>query len=108
IERRGKTPIIETRLRQRAARAAPVRTKTVALGGSRRGRAMQEISKKPGPAKTPAPSSTPLWFVAIGLGIALYSRALGDEMIGNVVFLFGLAFSIVAMLYWFIRPRHGL
>jgi hypothetical protein len=53
-------------------------------------------------------SQTPLWFVAGGLAIALYSRSMKDEMIGDVVFLFGLACAVVALLYWFLRPRHGL
>ena len=56
----------------------------------------------------PEPSQTPLWLVAVGLGIALYSRSMKDENIGMIVLLFGLAFSGVSLLYYFFRPRHGL
>jgi hypothetical protein len=59
------------------------------------------------PQKPMARSQTPLWFVAGGLAIALYSRGVKDEMIGDVVFLFGVAGAIVALLYWIFRPRHG-
>ena len=54
------------------------------------------------------PSQTPLWLVAAGLGIALYSRSMQDENIGTVVLFFGLAFSVVSLIYYFFRPTHGL
>jgi hypothetical protein len=56
----------------------------------------------------PEPSQTPLWLVAVGLCIALYSRTMKDENIGVVVLCFGLAFSVVSLIYYFFRPRHGL
>ena len=56
----------------------------------------------------PEPSQTPLWLVAVGLCIALYSRTMKDENIGVVVLGFGLAFSVVSLIYYFFRPRHGL
>jgi len=31
-----------------------------------------------------------------------------DENIGVVVLCFGLAFSVVSLIYYFFRPRHGL
>ncbi len=69
---------------------------------------MPEVSNKRPPAKAPEPSQTPLWFVVVGLCIALFSRRLNDERIGEVVFWFGVVFSFVAMLYWTFRPKHGL
>jgi len=56
----------------------------------------------------PEPSQTPLWLVAVGLCIALYSRTMKDENIGVIVLCFGLAFSVVSLIYYFFRPRHGL
>ena len=56
----------------------------------------------------PEPSQTPLWLVAVGLGVALYSHTMKDENIGVVVFWFGLAFSVVSLIYWLFRPKHGL
>jgi hypothetical protein len=57
--------------------------------------------------QSPEPSQTPLWLVAVGLCIALYSRTMQDENIGVVVLWFGLAFSVVSLIYYFFRPRHG-
>jgi hypothetical protein len=58
--------------------------------------------------QTPEPSQTPLWLVAVGLCIGLYSQTMKDENIGTVVLLFGLAFSGVSLIYYFFRPKHGL
>ena len=69
---------------------------------------MQDIWNKPRPKKPPERSQVPLWFVAIGLGIVLFSHGIKDEMIGNVVFWFGVACSVVAALYWVFRPKHGV
>ncbi len=66
---------------------------------------MSEGLKKRQP---PEPSQKPLWLVAVGLCIALYSRTMKDENIGMVVLWFGLAFSVVSLLYHFLRPKHGL
>ena len=54
------------------------------------------------------PSQRPLWLVVVGLCIALYSRTMKDENIGMIVLWFGLAFSIVSLLYYFFRPKHGM
>ncbi len=69
---------------------------------------MSEGASQRKPVKAPEPSQTPLWFIIVGLGLALYSRSLHDENIGEVVFWFGVAFSVIAMLYWVFRPKHGL
>ncbi len=58
--------------------------------------------------KAPEPSQTPLWVIAVGLGIALFSRALENEMVGNITLLFGIACAVVGVLYWIFRPKHGL
>lgn len=69
---------------------------------------MENDTNKRKPQRTADRSQTPLWFVAGGLAIALYSRGMKDEMIGDVVFLLGIACAVVALLYWALRPRHGL
>jgi hypothetical protein len=69
---------------------------------------MQDIWSKRRPQKPPERSQAPLWFVAGGLAIALYSRSMKDERIGDVVLWGGVACSVVALLYWFFRPKHGL
>ena len=68
---------------------------------------MQDVSNKPGQQKTPERNQKPLWFVVVGLGIALFSRSMRDEMLGEVVFWLGVAFSVFAMLYWLFQPKHG-
>ena len=69
---------------------------------------MHDFQNKRRPEKPPERNPTALWFVAGGLAVALYSHGMKDEMIGNVVFWFGLACSAVALIYWAIRPKHGL
>ena len=69
---------------------------------------MQDISNKRQPGKSPERSQAPLWFVAAGLAIVLFSRGMKDEMIGDVLAWFGGACSVVALLYWVVRPKHGL
>jgi hypothetical protein len=58
--------------------------------------------------KAPEPSQAPLWFVIVGLGVALFSRGMNDEQIAQVVLWFGVVVSFVAALYWAFRPRHGM
>jgi len=58
--------------------------------------------------KQAEPSDRPLWFVAVGLAIAVFSRIMKDEMIGDVVLGFGLVFAAIALVYWVARPKHGL
>ncbi len=70
--------------------------------------AMSEGASQRKPVKAPEPSQAPLWFVIVGLGLALYSRGMKNEMIGEVVFWLGVVFSIIAMLYWVFRPKHGM
>ena len=53
-------------------------------------------------------SQGPLWFAIAGLLVVMASRSLGDEMIGDIVALVGGAFTVLGLLYWFVRPRHGL
>ena len=69
---------------------------------------MSEGAKHRNPLKAPEPSQAPLWFVIVGLGVALFSRGMNDERIAQVVFWFGVVFSFVAMLYWAFRPKHGM
>lgn len=50
----------------------------------------------------------PLWFAIAGLLVVMASRGMGDEAVGDVVALFGAAFTVLGLFYWFVRPRHGL
>ncbi|HYA79384.1 MAG TPA: hypothetical protein VED87_00450 [Methylocystis sp.] len=63
-------------------------------------------SMKP-PRKPLERSQTPLWFVAGGLGVALYTRIGGESQIHDVVFWLSLVMAGVALVYWIINPRHG-
>ena len=58
--------------------------------------------------KTPERSQTPLWYAIVGMVIALFSRGMHDEMMGEVVLWFGLVFAGVALIYWAFRPKHGM
>ena len=69
---------------------------------------MPEIPNRRTPKKGPEPSQAPLWFIIIGLGIAIFSRGMKDELIGNLTFWFGVVLGVIAVLYWIFRPRHGL
>jgi hypothetical protein len=53
-------------------------------------------------------SQQPLWFAVGGLVISVFSYGLHDLMVGDVVFWFGLCLAVVGLLYWFVKPRHGL
>lgn len=53
-------------------------------------------------------SQKPLWFAIAGLLVVIFSRGMAEEMIGDVVAMVGAAFTFLGLLYWFIRPRHGL
>lgn len=50
----------------------------------------------------------PLWFAIAGLLVVMFSRSMAEEMIGDVVAIVGGAFTFLGLLYWFVRPRHGL
>ena len=69
---------------------------------------MLEVPNKRQPQKSPERGQGPLWFVIIGMVIVLFSRGVKDEMIGEIVFWFGVIFSVVALLYWVFRPKHGV
>lgn len=69
---------------------------------------MSEGANSRRPLKAPEPSQAPLWFVIVGLGLALFGRRMHDEQLAEVVFWFGVVFSFIAMLYWAFRPKHGM
>jgi len=89
---------------------APVNQRSPAAANRERegGTAMSEGANQRKPLKAPEPSQGPLWFVIIGLGLALYSRGMNDEQIAQVVLWLGAVISFVALLYWAFRPKHGL
>ena len=53
-------------------------------------------------------SQTPLWFAIAGLLISLASFLMQDLQIGDVVFWAGGVFAAIALVYYFVQPRHGL
>ena len=53
-------------------------------------------------------SQKPLWAAVIGLVVSMLSYSMNDLMVGDVVFWVGLCFSAIALIYWFVNPRHGL
>ena len=67
---------------------------------------MLDVPKRPQPEKSRGQG--PLWLVIAGLAVVLFSSGVKDERVGDVVFWLGVAFSIVGVLYWAIRPKHGL
>lgn len=69
---------------------------------------MTNITNRKMPKTEEERSQTPLWFAIAGLLIVMASRSMADEMIGDVVALVGAAFTFMGLLYWFVRPRHGL
>jgi hypothetical protein len=69
---------------------------------------MQYNSNRRRPEKSSQRSQAPLWFVIVGLVIAVYSRGMRDEIIANLLLSFGLAWSAVAMLSWVFYPKHGV
>jgi len=73
----------------------------------RRGAAMPLESSKRPPQKPAARSQTPLWFAAGGLAVAVYSRLGHESQISDVMLWLGLALSAVALVYWFVNPKHG-
>jgi hypothetical protein len=69
---------------------------------------MLETPDKRKPQKSPERGQAPLWFIIVGMGVILFSRGIKDEMIAEVVFWFGVIFSVIASLYWLFRPKHGV
>lgn len=59
------------------------------------------------PPVKPERSQTSLWFVIVGMGVAIGSRALKDEYVAQVVLWFGVAFALVALIYYIFQPKHG-
>ncbi len=53
-------------------------------------------------------SQKPLWFAVAGLVVSVFSYSMNDLMVGDVVFWVGLCFAAIALIYWFVNPRHGL
>ena len=68
---------------------------------------MQEVPNKRQP-ETPPRSQGPLWIAIVGLVVTIYSLGMKDEMIQDVVFWFGLVCAVIGVLYWIIRPQHGI
>ncbi len=66
----------------------------------------QPVNKRPQPPQER--SQTPLWFAIAGLAISVFSFAMQNTMLGDVVLWFGGVFAVVAMVYYFIQPTHGL
>ena len=66
----------------------------------------QELGKKV--TKDQERSQKPLWFAIGGLLVSMFSYSMNDLMVGDVVFWVGLCFAGIALIYWFVNPRHGL
>jgi len=66
----------------------------------------QELGKKV--TKDKERSQKPLWFAIGGLLVSMFSYSMNDLMVGDVVFWVGLCFAGIALIYWFVNPRHGL
>lgn len=68
---------------------------------------MQKLSNKRLP-QSEERSAAPIWFAVAGLLVVMFSRSMAEEAIGDVVAWVGAAFTFIGLLYWFLRPRHGL
>ncbi len=66
----------------------------------------QELGKKV--TQNQERSQKPLWFSIGGLVVSVFSYGMNDLMVGDVVFWVGLCFAAIALIYWFVNPRHGL
>lgn len=66
---------------------------------------VQTPGKKP---KTEERSQRPLWFAIVGLLISVASFGLGNMQIADVVLWGGGVFAVIALIYWFVQPTHGL
>jgi hypothetical protein len=93
--------------RSRPARApfAPGRGRDNVPGEEAGERRMSDARNKPKPEE---PSQTPLWFAIAGLSVSLSSFFMKDLMIGDVVFWGGGVFAVIALVYYFFQPKHGL
>ncbi len=50
----------------------------------------------------------PLWFAIAGLLISVASFSMKDLMLGDVVFWAGGVFAVIALVYYFFQPSHGI
>lgn len=69
---------------------------------------MSDARNRQKPGQPEERSQTPLWFAIGGLLVSLSSFALGDQMIGDVVLWAGGVFAVIALVYYFFQPSHGL
>jgi hypothetical protein len=53
-------------------------------------------------------SQRPLWIAIGGLLVSVISYTMKDLMLGDVVFWFGVVLAFIGVLYWSIKPRHGM
>jgi len=67
---------------------------------------VEPIGRKPPPP--PERSQRPLWFAIGGLLVSVFSFTMQDLQIGDVVFWAGGVFAVIAMIYWFVQPKHGM
>jgi hypothetical protein len=74
--------------------------------GNAKERRVSGLSKKP-PAEQER-GQRPLWIAIGGLLVSVISYTMRDLMLGDVVFWFGVVLAFIGVLYWFIRPKHGL
>ncbi|QGM96373.1 hypothetical protein [Methylocystis parvus] len=65
----------------------------------------QFTNKKPQPQER---GQTPLWFAIGGLLVSVASFSMQDLQIGDVVFWAGAVFAGIALIYYFVRPTHGV
>jgi membrane protein implicated in regulation of membrane protease activity len=69
---------------------------------------MSNTQNRPKPPQPEERSQTSLWFAIAGLTISLSSFLMGDQMIGDVVLWAGGVFAVIALVYYFVQPTHGL
>jgi hypothetical protein len=69
---------------------------------------MQKVSNKQILHAEQARGQGPIWFAVGGLLVAVFGYSMSEEVIGDMVALHGAVIAVLALLYWFFRPRHGL
>ncbi|CAJ0851373.1 hypothetical protein AMST5_00407 [freshwater sediment metagenome] len=69
---------------------------------------MSNSQNRRGPQEPQERSQTSLWFAIAGLVVSLASFSMKDMMIGDVVFWAGGVFAVIALVYYFFQPTHGL
>lgn len=93
-------------LTRKSAVIACERLKNGRAKGSQKERHVSGLSKKR-PAEKER-GQRPLWIAIGGLLVSVLSYTMRDLMLGDVVFWFGVVLAFIGVLYWFIRPKHGL